>query len=149
VRAGGAAAWQTDLLAEPLWEAYGVAAGGHATATTADGLSAAARCSASLRARFDGIANSTSSSTTMTVSTFSARGPEPVDDLLDQHLGRGRTGGQPDGADAVEPGLVDLRRVVDQVGGDDRSALTSTSRLEFDDVCEPTTRTRSQRSRAA
>ena len=42
-------------------------------------------------------------------------GAEPVADAGDELLGRRRPGGDPDGRRTLEPGLVDLRLVVDQV----------------------------------
>ena len=42
--------------------------------------------------------------------------PEPADDPADQGLGSRRAGGEADALDTVEPGLVDLALVVDQVG---------------------------------
>ena len=44
-----------------------------------------------------------------------AAGAEPVAGARDELLGRGRARGDPDRLDAVEPGLVDLGLVVDQV----------------------------------
>src|SRR6185503_4698115 len=42
--------------------------------------------------------------------------PEPADDPANQGLGSRRAGGEADALDTVEPGLVDLAFVVDQVG---------------------------------
>ena len=64
--------WQCEVLAEDLWEAYTTAlAAGEAGRGPRTGLTDQVSCS--LRASTLGIANSTSSSTTVTVSTVSCR----------------------------------------------------------------------------
>ena len=59
----------------------------------------------------------TSSSTVRSSETSSApRSRKKLDQPLDQLLGGAGAGGDADGLDALEPGLVDLGVVVDQVG---------------------------------
>ena len=69
---------------------------------------------------------------------------EPGQHAVDEDLGHGGAGGDADGVDALEPGLVDLGGVVDQVGAArPASSATSTRRTEFEELLEPTTITRS------
>ena len=68
---------------------------------------------------------------------------EPVADALDELLGRGGARRDAHDLDAVEPGLVDLGLVVDQVRRDAAARATSTSRFEFDELREPITSSRS------
>ena len=59
----------------------------------------------------------TSSSTVLSSETSGAPLAEELDEALDQLLGGAGAGGDPHGLDTLEPGLVDLEVVVDQVGG--------------------------------
>ena len=68
---------------------------------------------------------------------------EPVADSLDELLRSRGAGRQPDRLGLLEPGLVDVGLVVDQVRGDAFARATSTSRFEFDEFREPITSRRS------
>jgi hypothetical protein len=68
---------------------------------------------------------------------------EPLDERADELLRGARARGDPDGADALEPRLVELVRVVDEVRGAPCSWATCTRRTEFEEFFEPMTRTRS------
>ena len=92
-----------------------------------------------------GSENWTSSSATRRSSTATGtEAGEAVDDAVDEMLGRRRAGGDADGAGAGQPRQVELGLVLDEVRRARRSRrATSTSRLEFDELGEPTTSTRS------
>jgi Kef-type K+ transport system membrane component KefB len=71
---------------------------------------------------------------------------EPVDDGLDQHLGRRGPRRETHHVHALEPRGSISEASSTRWAGTPRSRETSTSRLELDEVWEPTTRIRSHRS---
>ncbi len=66
---------------------------------------------------------------------------EPLEDAVDDELRRRGARGQPNGLVAFEPGRVEVGLVVDEIGSAPRSRATSTRRLAFELVREPTTST--------
>ena len=94
-----------------------------------------------------GSANRTSVGDTASCDADRAEPAQACDELVDQPRRCRRAGGDSDPADARQPVQVDVAGVVDEVGPRPRPSATSTRRSEFDELTDPTTRTRSQSRR--